>query len=230
MTVPMQLVASCLSAILALPIPWFPPNKPLPETTEQREQRIKMVLEETVEASYDVLKEHPTWEVKTGWTLIDLVAMSVAQAYNESAFAYEVHSGQGWPGRPPPLGDKGRAACLWQMQISATQVPFDEWRPFEREQWATLVGTDRPSTRRCAQGGVRIIAYHAWRCQTPLRKFNKRTDHRWPAAHVLAEYNQPTRWGVRCSRVTSDSIRWAATYHLVRRKIHADMRAHNEQH
>jgi hypothetical protein len=214
-----QLVHAATATLLSLPEPWFDPAH-RPETKEERRARLAAVIDKLVHSAARI-DEETGWSKKTGLRVLDLVAMGVTQAYNESALAYEVHAGVEVPGRPSPFGDNGRARCFFQLQSSASLVPFAEWRPFEPEEWPSLVGLDDEATSRCARAGVRALAYHAWRCRKVLRPNVTAGDRYWVAAVVFAEYHRPTEWAspAFCRTTTPQSLRRAHAYQTIRRKI-----------
>lgn len=224
MTPHAQLVAAVVLVWNTFQAPWFEEGQ-APETNEQRETRNALALEDIVTASEDIYLSHDL-EKLVGFELIDLVALSVIQAKWESGtLAYEIHSGTRVQGRPSPFGDGGRARCFFQMQKTASQVPFDKWRPFEPEEWITLAGLDRQSTQRCARAGVRAIAYHSWRCRKPLKALFKNgeltttMDRRWFAAHVYHENWKPRSWGERCKRPRVQAVDRANSYTSFRRRL-----------
>jgi hypothetical protein len=214
-----KLTAVATQAMLALPRPWFDPAHQ-PETPAELEERLAGVAEQIVDAAVTVDRE-ARWGRQTGLSVVDLVALSLTKAYNESALAYEVHAGVEVPGRPSPFGDNGRARCFFQLQPSASLVPFAAWRPFEPEEWISLVGLDDEATSRCARAGVRTLAYHAWRCRKILRPNVTAGDRYWVAAVVFAEYHRPTEWAspAFCRTTTPQSLRRAHAYQTIRRKI-----------
>lgn len=219
-----ELVAAVIAVFITYQAAWFPEGH-APETTEQREARVALALEDIVTESEDIYISHDLHKL-IGIELIDLVALSVVQAKWESGgLAYEIHSGTRVVGRPSPFGDGGRARCFFQMQKTASEVPFDKWRPFEADEWIALSGLDRQATQRCARAGVRAIAYHAWRCRRPLGSLFKNgelttaMDRRWFAANVYRENWKPRSWGMRCRGPNGDSIDRANSFTSFRRQL-----------
>ncbi len=225
-----ELVAAVIAVFMTFQAAWFPEGQ-APETVEQRELRIAIALEEIVTESEDIYISHDLQKI-IGFELIDLVALSVIQAKWESgSLAYEIHAGTYVQGRPSPFGDGGRARCFFQLQKTASLVPFDKWRPFEPDEWITLAGLDRQSTQRCARAGVRVLAYHAWRCRKPLKDLFKNgelttaMDRRWFAAHVYHENWKPRPWGERCRRPRVDAVDRANSYTSFRRRLVSELDA-----
>lgn len=93
------------------------------------------------------------------------------KAYWESALRYDVHSGA----RLGPAGEE----CPFQIHRHSAQVPFPEWRPHP-------YGTNRglENTHRCAESGVKILAYHAKRCGI-------RGVDAYEIAILYSEYHRP---------------------------------------
>jgi hypothetical protein len=180
------------TVLLAMPRPWFDPAHPLPETEAETETRIAGFARE-VDAQVVELDAETDLFARTGFGRLDFVAMGAVAAYSESSLAWEVHSGIEWPGRPAPFGDKGRARCLFQLQSSAAQVPFAQWRPFEHGEHVNLAGLDEAATRRCVRAGVRALAWHAWRCRGQNAHFLAQGawGRRQAAAVIFSEYHQP---------------------------------------
>jgi hypothetical protein len=195
------LKAKAAAVILALPAAWFPEGN-RPETVTERATRITGVTDTVV----DEAAEHSKW---IGYQVEEVTALGLAFSYNESAFAWEVHAGKPWPKRPPPLGDNGHAACVFQLQPSASMVPLDKWRPFERDEWSSLVGLDPESTRRCVRGGIRAIAWHAHLCRGYLAKHRALGDHKWVGSVIAAQYHKPS---LPCGYLSSGSTRRGRLY------------------
>jgi hypothetical protein len=184
-----------------MPVPWFDPAHPLPETSDERDARLGRVSHE-VEEQVRALDDATGLLRATGWGLDDFVAMAMIAAYNESSMAWEVHAGQEWPGRPSPFGDRGRARCLFQLQRTAAMVPKDEFRPFELAEHMLLAGLDDEATTRCVRAGVRALAWQAWRCRGKLAKNLAVGDRQWAVAVLYAEYHRPGA----CNHPTSQSL------------------------
>jgi len=201
------LVAKAAAIVLALPKAWFPDGE-RPETPIEREQRIVGFVTEVIAAAEDIAP-------KAGYEVDEIAALSLTFAYSESAFAWEVHAGQPWPGRPPPLGDRGRARCLFQLQRSAALVPRDEWRPFEPDEWRRLSGLDHAATRFCAQAGVRAVGWHALRCKHKVDRARSVGDHSWVGMVLASQYHRPD---ARCENLSRGSGRRGDLYkHLLYR-------------
>lgn len=203
------LIAAAIAVILTLPRPWFP-EEHRPETDAEREARISRLVTRVVARAEEESK-------RIGYTPIEVTSLSLAIAYNESALAWEVHAGQEWPKRPPPFGDNGRAACVFQLQPSAAQVPFDEWRPFEPDEWRSLAGLSERSTRLCVKAGVRAVAYHAWRCRGRLARARALGDHVYIGTVVASQYHQPR---LPCGYFSRGSVRRGHLYKTLLYRLH----------
>lgn len=177
----------------ALPVPWFDPAHPLPETDAERDARLGRIAVEAVTQT-KILDDETGFLTRTGFPLDAFIALALAGAYNESALAWEVHAGQEWPGRPAPFGDKGRARCLFQLQPSASMVPRDAFRPFDAVDHPRLAGLDEEATRRCVRAGVRAFAWQVWRCQAATRAAVAEGDRsaRYAIAVIYSEYHRPS--------------------------------------
>lgn len=201
--------------LITMPSPWFDPAHPLPETTPEREARIGRVAVE-VAAQVERIDDETGLLRATGWSRDDIVAAAAVLAYTESAFAWEVHAGAPWPGRPAPFGDKGRARCLFQLQVGASQVPRPEFRPFVHEEHQTLAGLDEAATRRCVRAGVRALAWQAWRCRGKL------ASARWGKQHSMAvlftEYRRPGSCDAASSQAISRAFAWKTFRYRMRSK------------
>ena len=194
------LKAKAVIAILALPRAWFPEDNK-PETDAEHDARITYVVEDIVEEA----DEHAKW---IGYQADEVTALGLAFAYNESAFAWEVHAGEPWPERPSPFGPAGER-CFFQLHRTAYMVPLDKWRPFELEEFEALTGLDRAATRRCALAGVRVIAWHAHRCRAYLAPYRAKGDHLWVGAVIAAQYHRPS---LPCGSLSTGSIRRGRLY------------------
>ncbi len=225
MNVHAHLVAALLSVLSAVPLPWYPPDAPMPETAAERADRLAMLSEETVAAAEGIMVSHD-WHEASGLEVEDLVAMGAVQLVREAYLSWESHSGKAWPGRPKPRGDHQRAICLFQLHANASQIPIKRWRPFERHQWESLEGLDVASTRWCVRSGLLVLAYHGWRCRKPLGgKFrgNAPVDEQARetiVAHIMRENWTPLPYPVRCSVIGHDDARVRArTFTGYRRRI-----------
>jgi len=203
--------------LLSMPRPWFDPAHPLPETEEETEFRIARVARE-VDAQVLEIDRSTGLLRATGFSRLDFVALAAVAAYSESSLSWEVHAGREWPGRPAPFGDHGRARCVFQLQPSASQVPFEQWRPFEPDEHLLLAGLDEESTRRCVRAGVRALAWHAWRCKKENRVLLQHGDWKQAVAVIYSEYHRPSA----CRYVLSDgSYKRAGTWMTFRKNLGA---------
>lgn len=233
MNIHTELVAAALAAVLNVQLPWYPPNAPVPEAPTEREARLGMMVDSLVTESEIIMLDRNYYE-EVGLELVDLVAMGLAQIQYESYFAWESHSGKPWKGRPKPRGDKGRAICSFQLQKSASMVPFKRWRPFEKGDWALLEGLSPEATTRCMRAGMRALAYHGWRCRKPLKELYRRgepktrTDRKWVIAHIYRENWTPRPYASRCSQVSASSLLRAGTYMRFRDNIERTLVANQE--
>lgn len=194
------LTAALLTVLLQLPSAWFP-DEHRPETPAERQHRLGLIVA-------DVVRESAIVHDRTGWPTLRLAALALVQAYNEGAFAYEVHAGVSWPGRPAPFGDHGRARCLFQLQRSAAGVPVADWRPFEADDFDQLVGLGREPTQRCVRAGVLALGWQIARCKN-VRTAYRKGDHRWAATLVFSQVHRPT---ADCRGLAAGSTRRAYAY------------------
>lgn len=199
-----SLKAKAAAVILSLPRAWFPEDQQ-PETDAQYEARI-------VRTTSVIVDEAATHAKRVPLNVDEMTALGLAISYNESAFAWEVHAGKPWPKRPPPFGDNGHAACVFQLQPSAAMVPLDQWRPFERGEWSSLVGLDPESTRRCARAGMRAIAWHTFRCARELKRHREVGDHTWVGTIIASQYHRPSS---TCGRISTGSFKRGRLYRSI---------------
>ena len=201
-----KLVAALLSVLTPVPLPWYPPGKPVPETSQERTDRLEMIAEQTVTATETLMLSHNLHAV-TGLEIEDFLAMGAVQMVRESYLSWVSHSGKPWPGTWNPRGDNGKSICLFQLNRGASQTPFPKWRAFEKGEWAGLEGLTPAATRRCARAGIVSLAYHAKRCRKPLRRLFNSSGPKGPDArlivvtHIMRENWLPLPHHERCTRV-----------------------------
>lgn len=130
----MTLAAKLLTVALALPAPWYPPERP-PETGLERALRIQRLTEALV---LEAKNPPACWR----WSTADLAWAGLVITWWESGrWRVEVHDGT-------RRGDAGRSVCLAQIHDGGEE----------------LVGTDLASTRRCIRTAYEHLARHARRC------------------------------------------------------------------
>ena len=156
---------------------WYPADGKFanPETEAERDERLEMIGEVNAEVAYgDKGKNITPWGPK------DDLALLKAIQRGESAFEYRVHAGQ-----ESHIGhaDYGKAMCMGQIHWVRS------W--WTKEQWRALAGTDRKSTKLCAEAMLRILRYHADRC-----KFRHHIDKkkRWSTRLKMREAKRLIRW------------------------------------
>lgn len=85
----------------------------------------------------------------------------------------------------PKAGPSGEE-CFFQLHRTAEQIPFERWRPVHP--YGTRHGKD---LRPCVEDGVRVFAYHMWRCHLDEEDL-RGPDGRNKLWHLYSEYHRPT--------------------------------------
>lgn len=142
-------------------------------------------------------------QASLGWTHASCMALAATVVQWESGLLEDVHSGA-------KLGP-ARERCLFQIHRKALAVPDPKYR-ISKEQWDSLTGTDLAATTRCADAGVKILAWHVHRCRI------KYEGGGWVAASLIfAEYHRPS---VVCRAVlTPMSSRRGVSYATLLKKL-----------
>lgn len=124
---------------------WYPEGAG-PETPEERARRWEMIVQ--------VVTEEAAADTQTPFKSADDAALVVSILRGESALDYHVHGGT-----PSPIGnaDNGLSLCMGQIQHAKA------W--WTEEQWRAMAGLTEEATRLCVQGVLRVLGYHAQRCQ-----------------------------------------------------------------
>ena len=114
------------------------------ETALQRQKRLRRIARAVVEVAAE--EQTRKWLPRTAATAAVLTIW-----YYESRFSRTVHAG----GLTQWGSDRGKAKCMGQLHAGL-------WLP--EAQWASLVGTDLESTKRCARATLTRFRMAAGAC------------------------------------------------------------------
>ncbi len=144
----MTLAKLLLLAAQALAPPWYAGDTN-PETPEAYQKRLVVITESVSKGTEFHVKPGKLLPVSPyGWRggRKLLAAAELANMYEESKFALEVHAGTD---HPVWTQDRGMARCL--SQLWATGL-------VQTHEWELLAGTSPEATLRCSQATVRVLA------------------------------------------------------------------------
>lgn len=159
--------------------PWYMPGEE-PETDEERETRLHMIIDAIIDAASETVVDDNGNEWR--WSKSDLAWAAWTKMYHESAhYKIEIHNGK-------IRGDHGKSVCLGQIMGGSE----------------ALVGTDYDSTKRCVQRVMSILAYHQNRCLYQSTGPSVRAVAKIYAGYGTGHSCDPKKW--RAIRDTEGNI------------------------